>query len=315
MVASKGPSADNGVRLPKDNLVSHNVFADYGIWDKQSACYHKALAPGNVFLNNVCFNSSRHGVNFQDGMGGGGIAEGNVMFNLNRETSDTTAFNAWNRRNYITSDTADPTVGVLVPPTVNEWRRNLVLGRNYYGVRDRNGNGLRNDDGSSYYNHSYNVLYLTGIQFNGGTNIFSHNNLLIQANWHLGPTPDVAGSFNNTWIDSPQSLTGSCEGFWHVVNKPKGVKPGIYRGDYSLGVANSTGQHITDFSKFFCGFSVKEWQRNTGGQDLHTQTAVNRDGEYSSKVWVAKARAMLFANQLEKTLPPKPTTPPADYFI
>ena len=50
----------------------------------------------------------RVGVNFQDGMGGGGIAEGNVMFNLNRETHDTTAFNSWNRRNYITSDPADP---------------------------------------------------------------------------------------------------------------------------------------------------------------------------------------------------------------
>ena len=111
----QGPSADNGVRLPQGNLVSNNVFADYGIWDKQSACYHKALAPGNMFLNNICFNSSRHGVNFQvspqgclrcmgqfltdcvrlqDGMGGGGIAEGNLMFNLNRETKDTTAFNS-----------------------------------------------------------------------------------------------------------------------------------------------------------------------------------------------------------------------------
>ena len=85
-MASHGVGADNGVRLPTNNLVSHNVFADYGIWDKQSACYHKALAPNNVFLNNVCFNSSRHGVNYQDGFGGGGIAEGNVMFNLNRET-------------------------------------------------------------------------------------------------------------------------------------------------------------------------------------------------------------------------------------
>ena len=58
MMARHGSAADNGVRLPKDNLISHNIFADYGIWDKQSACYHKALAPGNLFLNNVCFNSS-----------------------------------------------------------------------------------------------------------------------------------------------------------------------------------------------------------------------------------------------------------------
>ena len=116
--------------------VSNNVFADYGIWDKQSACFHKALAPGNRFLNNVCFNASRHGVNFQDGFGGGGIAEGNVMFNLNRETADTTAFNSWNRRNYITSHPSDPAVGILVPAEYNQWRRNLVLGRNYFGARN-----------------------------------------------------------------------------------------------------------------------------------------------------------------------------------
>ena len=53
MTAAHGVGADNGVRLPTGNLVSHNIFADYGIWDKQSACYHKALAPGNAFLNNV----------------------------------------------------------------------------------------------------------------------------------------------------------------------------------------------------------------------------------------------------------------------
>ena len=122
----------------------------------------QALAPGNLFLNNVCFNASRHGVNFQDGFGGGGIAEGNVFFNLNRETKDTTALNSWNRRNYIMSDPNDPARDILVPPTMNEWRRNLILGRNYYGVRDGMGNGLRNDDGASYYTHSRNVIYRTG---------------------------------------------------------------------------------------------------------------------------------------------------------
>jgi len=148
MMAMHDPDADNGVRLPTYNLVSHNIFADYGVWDKQSACYHKALAPNNMFLNNVCFNSSRHGVNFQDGFGGGGVAEGNVFFNLNRETSDTTALNAWNRRNYITSSEADPKVGILVPEKYNEWRRNFILARDFYGIRDGNGDGLRNDDGT-----------------------------------------------------------------------------------------------------------------------------------------------------------------------
>ena len=212
-MASHGVGADNGVRLPTNNLVSHNVFADYGIWDKQSACYHKALAPNNVFLNNVCFNSSRHGVNYQDGFGGGGIAEGNVMFNLNRETSDTTAFNSWNRRNYITSDPTDAAVGVVVPPTFNEWRRNLILGRDYYGIEDGNGNGLRNDDGASFYKHSNNILYGAGIEFNGGTEIHSEGNMYIQTSWAIGRTPDVASSFNDTFVETHQRFAGGgCRG-------------------------------------------------------------------------------------------------------
>ena len=77
MVAAGGK--DNGVRLPKHNVVTHNVFSDYGVWDKQSAAYHKALAPGNTFAYNVVFNCSRHGVNFQDSMGGEGLVHHNVL--------------------------------------------------------------------------------------------------------------------------------------------------------------------------------------------------------------------------------------------
>jgi len=62
---------------------------------------------------------------------------------------------------------------------MNEWRRNLILGRDYYGIRDGNGNGLRNDDGASYYKHSHNIIYRTGMQFNGGTQIHTFDNLFL----------------------------------------------------------------------------------------------------------------------------------------
>ena len=69
-----------------------------GVWDKQSAAFHKALAPGNTFAANVVFNSRRHGLNFQDSMGGEGLVANNVFFNLNRETTDTAALNSWCRK-------------------------------------------------------------------------------------------------------------------------------------------------------------------------------------------------------------------------
>ena len=294
-----GAAADNGVRLATNNLVAHNVFNNYGIWDKQSACYHKALAPDNIFLNNICFNSSRHGVNFQDGFGGGGIAEGNLFFNLNRETSDTTALNAWNRRNYITSADPDPAVGVLVPARYNEWRRNLVLGRDFYGFHDGRGDGLRNDDGSSYFNHSGNVLVYSGMQFNGGTQIWSYNNLLVECFWNMWPTPDVARYFNNTVVDSNRNIKGpNCDGFWNRtainVTKP-GVKPGIYTGDFNLGIANATGRGDIDWDSFYCGYSLEEWQANTG-QDMHSRHVVaDGSGAYDSPAILAQARRMMWA--------------------
>ena len=304
--------ADNGVRLPMYNVVSHNLFSEYGLWDKQSACYHKALAPNNIFLNNVCFNSSRHGVNFQDGMGGGGIAEGNVMFNLNRETSDTTAFNSWGRRNYLTSDPADPTAAVLVAPSLNEWRRNLILGRDYYMIRDGNGNGLRNDDGASYYNHSSNILYLTGLEFNGGTQIHAVSNIFIHSNWDLSHPPDVSSAFNNTFVlpgSSGQRFStggGVCAEMWNTstMHDPDGkqIKHAIYTGDFDLGIVNASGElppsAKVDWSKYYCGYTLDEWQQNSK-QDAHSRHVVSHgiDEEYGSNAILAQARAQLYASQ------------------
>ena len=85
------------------------------------------------------------------------------MFNLNRETSDTTAFNCWSRRTYVLWD-EDKKAPRLVPAQFNRWHRNFILNRDYYGVRDGNGNGLRCDDGASWFNMSTNVLYGAGMQ-------------------------------------------------------------------------------------------------------------------------------------------------------
>eukprot|EP01047_Picozoa_sp_COSAG01_P041525 COSAG01_NODE_3568_length_5925_cov_4.034844_4_plen_185_part_00 len=150
--------------------------------------------------------------------------------------SDTTALNSWNRRNYVTSHADDPSRPVLVPAAYNEWRNNLVLGRNYYGVRDGNGDGLRNDDGSSFFVHSKNVLYKVGIQFNGGTQIHTIGNLFVNGGaWHLGPTPDVASAFNNTFVETERVLDGSCAGFYKKpFHKAQGQTPGICKCSSTL---------------------------------------------------------------------------------
>ena len=120
----------------------------------------------------------------------------------------------------------------------------------------------------------------------------------------LGPTPDVASSFNDTFVDFSQSWQGACVGFWNTTGYPGGKvnrgqpKPGIYTGDFSFAVANSTGrENATDWAKYYCGFSLSQWQKHTGGQDMHSTHTTNTagaSGEFSSTAMLAKARAMLF---------------------
>ena len=78
------------------------------------------------------------------------------------------------------SEQSNPRKPQLVPSAnnLNRWRNNLVLGRNFWGVRDGNGDCLRCDDGASWFNMSNNVCYTpnaasshSGMEFNGGSQV------------------------------------------------------------------------------------------------------------------------------------------------
>ena len=146
----------------------------------------------------------------------------------------------------------------------------------------------------SYYNHVGNVLYKASIQFNGGTQIYPRGNLIIQKQgWHLGPTPDAAGAFNNTFVDTNgEEFTGACDGF---ITGRGTQGHGNYTGDFNVGVYNSTGDGQGGGIKF-CGMDLGEWQSKSG-QDLHSRTAISTspDDEYSAKSILAKARRMMYA--------------------
>jgi len=302
-------AVDNLVRFPKDNSVENNVFHDYGVWDKQSAAFHKALAPGNRFANNVCFNSSRHGVNYQDSMGGAGVVAGNVFFNLNRETSDTSALNSWGRRNYVLSDSDEsPEKPRLMPTTANSWRGNLVLNRNYYGVRDGNGNALRCDDGASWYNMSGNVMYNAGMEFNGGTQVFTHGNLFVHGGWTVcAAPPDYGGGSFDIFVDNPfmwTSICGmdKCLPFWTpnatAHNPNVGSKTCIYKGDNNIIVHNSTGTDVHSSpggDTQLCGLTLQGWQSKVH-QDANThEVASNGEGMYNAQKIMDKAYHLMWS--------------------
>ena len=107
------------------------------------------------------FNGPRALINFNDGFGGGNIIDSNLLFNANRETSDHGPFNSWDRQPFLT-EIRDGTASLI--PASNVITKNFMVAN--YGS---NGGCVDNDDGSSFYNITYNFFVFGGHKsdFNG----------------------------------------------------------------------------------------------------------------------------------------------------
>jgi hypothetical protein len=73
---------------PRLSMIEQNVMANLGLYQKQSSGWGQNKACLNTIRNNVMFNLPRAAINFNDGLGGGNLVKGNVIFNTCRESGD-----------------------------------------------------------------------------------------------------------------------------------------------------------------------------------------------------------------------------------
>ena len=97
-----GPDAREGLQ-PRGNRIVGNLVREIGIFQKQSSFYFQATTARTYLAGNVHFNGPRAGVNFNDGMGGGDVMEGNLLANCVRESGDHGPFNSWDRQPFLTT--------------------------------------------------------------------------------------------------------------------------------------------------------------------------------------------------------------------
>ena len=170
------PTDQTAGRFPSDNVIEANHVHNIGIYGKQVACYHQTIACHNVLRGNVCYDGPRAAINFNDGMGGGNTVEGNLIFNMVRETDDHGPFNSWSRIPFNTLRGAvAPKKGAL--PAVT------TISRNFFIMHSSSGRGttgglftLCHDDGSAFYNDTYNFLVYGGVKnYLGEQNSFQGN--------------------------------------------------------------------------------------------------------------------------------------------
>eukprot|EP01060_Flectonema_neradi_P039947 TRINITY_DN896_c1_g1_i2.p1 TRINITY_DN896_c1_g1~~TRINITY_DN896_c1_g1_i2.p1 ORF type:complete len:953 (+),score=255.36 TRINITY_DN896_c1_g1_i2:56-2914(+) len=174
-----GPDAREG-NQPRGTHVVGNLAREIGIWQKQSSMWFQAATTRTHFERNVHFNGPRAGLNFNDGLGGGDLLEGNLLANCVRESGDHGPFNSWDRIPYITNEGMHrvfdkdnvtgsmpghvPATGPSVIPTYREIRNNFIF--DVYSSQE----AIDNDDGSSYYltHNNYMVYASTGLKSDFG---------------------------------------------------------------------------------------------------------------------------------------------------
>ncbi|CAB9520741.1 expressed unknown protein [Seminavis robusta] len=164
---TNGYDATGGAQT-RMSIIEHNVMSNLGLYQKQSSAWGQNKACQNIIRNNVMFNLPRAAINFNDGLGGGNLVEGNVIFNACRESGDHGPINSWDRMPFLSETTGVPSFSPL--PT--ETRHNLIWAN--YGAAE----GFDNDDGSSYYYTHHNAYYESDgfkMDYGGHSSNFTNN--------------------------------------------------------------------------------------------------------------------------------------------
>ena len=184
---------------PRGTRIINNLVHEIGIYGKQTSAYIQSLACQTELTGNIFFNGPRAGINFNDGFGGGNLIENNLVFNMVRETSDHGPFNSWDRQPYITRVQDNKTPSLI--PATSIITRNFLL-NNYHSTWP-----IDHDDGSCYYNDTYNYLVYGGFKnFLGHSKVAMYNAYVypdLSAGFKLCATSDgpSRGSTASGWGD------------------------------------------------------------------------------------------------------------------
>jgi hypothetical protein len=197
---------------PANTLIQSNLIHEIGIYVKQSAPLLISVSRSVSVIGNLMFNVPRAGININDGFYGNHTISYNVIFNTVRETSDHGPINSWDRQPYLT-DAVQPGV-----PSV--WQHKSYIHYNTLFSNYRSVWPIDHDDGSCFYEDSYNFLVYGGKKNYLGHSKTDHHEIYVYSDLSEGghgsknclndinPTPGVSG-WNETWIENICTLYNS----------------------------------------------------------------------------------------------------------
>jgi hypothetical protein len=193
------------VTQPTNILIQSNLFHETGIYVKQSSPVLISICRSVSIIGNLMFNMPRAAININDGFYGNHTISWNVIFNTVRETSDHGPINSWDRQPFL-SDAVQPGVPSLWQHTSYIHHNTLV--NNYRSVWP-----LDHDDGSCFYEDSYNFMVYGGKKNFLGHSKTDHHEIYVYPDLSAGSShvamcvtdhgvkPGISG-WNEVWIQN-----------------------------------------------------------------------------------------------------------------
>jgi hypothetical protein len=166
------------VTQPANTLIQSNLIHETGIYIKQSSPVLIAVSRSVSVVGNLMFNMPRAAININDGFYGNHTISWNVLFNSVRETSDHGHINSWDRQPFL-SDGLQP--GVPSLRQHESYIHHNTLFNNYHSLFP-----LDHDDGSCFYEDSYNFQVYTGRKNYLGHSKSDHHQIYVYADVNQG---------------------------------------------------------------------------------------------------------------------------------
>jgi hypothetical protein len=256
---------------PANTLIQSNIIHEIGIYIKQSSPVLISVSRSVSIIGNLMFNMPRAGININDGFYGNHTISWNVIFNTVRETSDHGPINTWDRQPYLTD--------ALQSGSPSLWQHESYIHHNTLFNNYRSVWPIDHDDGSCFYEDSYNFLVYGGKKNYLGHSKTDHHEIYVYSDANSGafgsnaciddsaPTRDSSG-WNETWVQNICTLYKNSEPY-HIDRCDTADLFVPYLANNKIYVPSGTEVAFTCKVKgTIAKLTLKQWQ--SYGLDLNT---------------------------------------------
>ena len=184
---------------PTNTLIQSNLIHEIGIYIKQASPILISVSRSVSVIGNLMFNMPRAAININDGFYGNHTISWNVIFNAVRETKDHGPINTWDRQPFLTDAVHSGLPSLWQHDSYIH--HNTIFG-NYHTLWP-----IDHDDGSCFYEDSYNFLVYGGKKNYLGHSKTDHHEIYVYPDLYkpgFGSGNCVCGSsgWYENWIEN-----------------------------------------------------------------------------------------------------------------